>query len=51
MEVGEVGCMMVGSKLAGVWWERKRVYHRLVEDRTWLLWPILRVKSPSAGRD
>lgn len=34
VEVGEVGYIMVGSKLAGVWSERKRVSHRLVEGRT-----------------
>lgn len=37
VEVGELGCMLVGSKLAGVAWERKRVYHRLVEGMMRLL--------------
>lgn len=37
-EVGEVGYMLVGLKLAGVSWEHKRVNHRMVEEgRTWLL--------------
>lgn len=49
--VGEAGCMLLGSELAGGWSKRKRVSHRLVGGKRRMLQLIWREMLRSVVQD
>ena len=51
VEVGEAGCMLAGSKFAGVSWKHRRVCRQLVGDRKRMSQLISKEMWRSVGRD
>lgn len=51
VEVAEAGYMTMGLAFAGVWWEHRRVFHRLEGGKTRMLQLISRAMLPSVGQD